>query len=513
MRKWWPLVAVCLGTFMLLVDVTIVTVALPDMAKGLKASFSSLQWVMDVYALVLAALLLGVGSLADRVGRRKVYVAGLVVFAGSSLACGLAPSAGTLVAARAVQGAGAAAMFATTMALLNSTYQGRDRGVAFGVWGAVNGAAAAAGPIAGGLLTQHLGWRWIFLVNLPISVVAVTMSLRMLPESRNPAARRIDLPGMVCFTAAVGAVTYALIRGGDVGWTSISTLGTLAAAAAALLVFIGVQARSPHAMLDLRLFGGASFSGVMVAAFLLSVAAFSYLAYLSLWLQSVLGLSAIKAGLVIVPMSALSFLISALGGRFLHGVSPRWTVGIGLLLIGSGVLGQAMLTTGSGWTTVMPGIAVTGLGVGLAIPSLTAAAMGSVPPQRGGMAAGAVTTFRQLGYAIGIAVLGSAFRAGLERSLSGRMPHASAVASALSAAQAPAVIAGTPGGRRELVEHLVREAFVSGLNLTCVMAGTTGVAAGLLVLALVRRPVPAAPAPTRPNPQMMSTPLGAAVHR
>ena len=161
----------------------------------------------------------------------------------------------------------------------------------------------------------------------------------------------------------------------------------------------------------------------------------------------------------------------------------------------------------------MPGIAVTGLGVGLAIPSLTAAAMGSVPPQRGGMAAGAVTTFRQLGYAIGIAVLGSAFRAGLERSLSGRMPHASAVASALSAAQAPAVIAGTPGGRRELVEHLVREAFVSGLNLTCVMAGTTGVAAGLLVLALVRRPVPAAPAPTRPNPQTMSTPLGAAVHR
>jgi MFS family permease len=189
MRKWWPLVAICTGAFMLLVDVTIVVVALPDMAEGMDTSFSSLQWVIDGYALVLAALLLGAGAQADMAGRRRIYLLGLVVFALSSLACGLSPNAGVLVAARCVQGAGAAAMFATTMALINSTYQGRDRGVAFGVWGAVNGAAAAAGPIAGGLLVSPFGWRAVFLVNLPISALAILLTWRVVGESRNPRAR------------------------------------------------------------------------------------------------------------------------------------------------------------------------------------------------------------------------------------------------------------------------------------------------------------------------------------
>ena len=186
MRKWWPLVAICAGACMLLVDVTIVNVALPDMARQLHTTFSDLQWVIDLYALVLGALVLTVGAVADRFGRRRLYLIGLVLFAAASLACGLAPNVGLLIAARGVQGVGAAAMFATTMALISNTYTGRERGMAFGIWGAVNGAASAVGPIIGGLLTANFGWRWIFLVNLPVSVVAVAMTLRVIAESKDP---------------------------------------------------------------------------------------------------------------------------------------------------------------------------------------------------------------------------------------------------------------------------------------------------------------------------------------
>ncbi|MFD0348137.1 MFS transporter [Kitasatospora aburaviensis] len=246
MRKWWPLVAVSLGVFMLLTDVSIVIVALPDIGTGLEMDFAGLQWVLDGYALALAALMLGLGALADRRGRRRVYTAGLVVFALASLACGLAPNGAVLIAARVVQAGGGAAMFATAMALLNLAYQGRDRAVAFGVWGAVSGAAAATGPVVGGVLTEYLGWRSIFLVNLPVSVAAVALALRTLPESRDPDARRIDLPGTVTFTAAAGALVLMLIRGGTDGWTSAPVLALAAVAVVALAAFVLVEARSPH---------------------------------------------------------------------------------------------------------------------------------------------------------------------------------------------------------------------------------------------------------------------------
>lgn len=497
MRKWWPLVAVCTGAFMLLVDVTIVTVALPDMARGLRTSFSAVQWVMDLYALVLAALLLGVGAAADRVGRRRVCIAGLVVFAVSSLACGLAPNAAVLIAARGVQGLGAAAMFATTMALLNSTYQGRDRGIAFGVWGAVNGAAAAAGPVLGGLLTQGFGWRSIFLVNLPISVLAVLLTLRVVQESRDPRARGIDLPGLATFTTAAGAVTYALVRSGEAGWSSASTLGTLALGGVALVVFLAVEARTSRPMLDLRLFRSPSFTAIMLAGFLLSVAAFSSPVYTSVWLQSVLRLSAIEAGLVLIPMSVTSFVVSAVAGRFLQGMPARFTIGCGLVLIGAGASGEAVLSAGSAWFAVMPGIAVTGLGVGLATPSLSSAALASVPVERSGMAAGAISTFRQLGLALGIAVLGSVFRSGLADSLSGS--PAAGSASALGGGQAGVVIRHAPVRARPAVEHAVRSAFAHGLDTIYLVAGVVGVAAGVIVLLLVRPFTPAHATPSAPR--------------
>ncbi|WP_171074054.1 MFS transporter [Nonomuraea basaltis] len=403
---WQPLAAACLGAFMLLVDVTIVMVALPQITADLHLSFAGTQWLLDGYVLALAALLLAAGSLADHAGRRRVYLVALAVFALASLACGLAPSGGVLLAARVVQGAGGAAMMATTLALISSTYHGRQRGIAFGVWGGVNGAAAAVAPVLGGLLTEHLNWRAIFLVNLPISLAAAWLTLRAVKESRLPGAGRPDWAGMVTFTVAAGALTYGLIEAGQYGWTAARTLVPLGAAAVALVAFLVVETRSARPMLDLRLFADRSFSGIMAGAGLLMPAAFACLAFTSLWLQGDLGLGPVLAGLALAPMAATSLVVSIAASRLLPRLSPRAAVGAGLLLIGAGAFLQGTLDQHSAWTALAPGLVVTGVGVGLAIPSLSSAAMAFAPPPRAGMAAGAVNTVRQLGYALGIAVLG-----------------------------------------------------------------------------------------------------------
>jgi EmrB/QacA subfamily drug resistance transporter len=502
MRKWLPLIAVCLGSFMLLVDVTIVNVALPDMAADLSTSFTSLQWVIDVYALALAALLLGFGSFADIVGRRRIYLGGLAGFAAASLVAGIAPNTAVLIIARGVQGVGGAAMFATTLALLNTAYQGRDRGTAFGVWGAVSAIAAAVGPIAGGLLTEHGSWRWIFFVNLPVSVVAIAMTIKVIVADRPATRHPIDVPGIASFTVAAGAVTFALIRASADGWVSARTVGLLALGAAALLAFVLIEMRTAVPVLDLALFRSPRFVGVLVSALVINFAAFAYLAYTSLWLQSVRGLSPVEAGLVgSVPISAAAFVVSAVVGRFLHGGRPQWIVGGGLVLIGTGALLQARLTAGSSWTPLLAGLIVSGVGVGLAMPTLVSTAMGAVPLPRGGMAAGAVNTARQLGYAFGIAVLGSVLQARAEHVLRGsHVADPSGLASALSSGQAGEVVAHAPAAQRGQVDGLVHAAFASGLNATFVVAGVLGVAGGLFAMVTLGRPVRVA------EPQRMPAP-------
>ncbi len=487
MRKWLPLVAVCAGTFMLLLDVTIVTVALPDMARGLHTSLPDLQWVLDLYALVLASLVLTAGSIADRIGRRALYLGGLVVFAASSLTCGLSGSVGMLIAARGVQGLGAAAMLATTMALISNSYSGRDRGIAFGVWAAVSGAASAAGPLAGGLLTAHFGWQSIFFVNLPVSVFAVLLTLLVVGESRDPRPRRIDLAGMASFTVAAAALVYALIRG---SWGSDGTLGLLAIAAAALIVFVFVERRQRDPMLDLSLLRNPSFTTLMFAVAMLPAAAWAAMAYQSLWLQSVLGLSPVQAGLLFLPCSLTTFCVSVAIGRVLHKTSPRLLIGTGLLLIAAGALAQAVIRTGSGWAVEVPGLILVGLGAGLVLAPLSATAMSAVPAPRAGMAAGAVNTFRQLGYAFGIAVLGEVFRGGLQH-VAGQ-----GLAGPLSGGDAAAVIARGSG-----VADLVHRAFADSLDLTFVVAAGLGLVAGIAVLLFVR---PRSPAPAPDQKQSLA---------
>ncbi|GGU81592.1 MFS transporter [Streptomyces albospinus] len=456
--KWWPLVAITLGNFMLLVDVTIVNTALPRISDGLGASFTSLQWVMDSYALALAALLMVAGSAADLFGRRRLYVAGLVLFALASLACGLAPGADVLIASRAVQGIGAAAMFATNTPLLMAAYQGRDRGVAFGVWGGTSGAAAAVGPVLGGLLTEYVDWRAIFLVNLPLTAVAGWLTLRRVRESYGDRGGRIDWPGAASFTLCAGLLTYGLMRGGERGWAEAGTLASLAGAVLALAVFVVAERRIRQPLLDLRLLRRPSFAVLMAAALLMQAAAFPYLTFVGLWTQDVLGLSPVQAGLAVTPMALMSLLVGALGGRFLQRLAPQLPLGIGLLLIGSGaLLHVALLRGGAGWAALAPGLAVSGLGIGAAMPVLVSAALGAAPPARAGMASGAVNTFRQLGFAFGIAVLGTVFGQAMRDALHGP-GHA------------------TPAA-----------AYLSGLREITLLSGVVAVATGLLVLAVVRR--------------------------
>jgi EmrB/QacA subfamily drug resistance transporter len=477
---WAPLVAVCLGTFMLLVDVSIVNVALPQMALDLGASFAGLQWVVDVYALSLAALLLLVGSLSDVVGRRRTYLVGLAVFVAASLACGLAPSQGALVAARAVQGAGAAGMFATTIALINAAYTGRARGVAFGIWGATNGAAAAAGPIVGGLLTEGLSWRWVFFVNVPIGLIAIAVSRRALAEPQRSGARpRIDWAGGVAFTVAAATTTMALVRANEEGWTSTTTLGLLAIGVVSLAGFVAIEARSAAPLLDLTLLRRGPLAGILVAALLYTAAAFSALVYASIWLQTVLGLGAIAAGVVTLPLSALAFAVAAAGGRFMHDLSPRLVLGGGLALIGAGDLLQLGLGGGSSWARLLVGLAVVGVGVGAMSPVLASAAMAAVPPERSGMAAGAVNTARQLGFALGIAVLGSVFSS----SIAGRL---ATDAHTVASGGAQSVVAHAPASTRPRLDAAIHDAVGSALGTTFLVAGLVGVLGGALVLALMR---------------------------
>jgi EmrB/QacA subfamily drug resistance transporter len=485
--RWWPLVAICLGTFMLLVDVTIVSVALPSMAGDLHASLSSLQWVVDAYALALAALLLLSGSLADRFGRRRAFQAGLVLFATASFCCALAPDAGLLIAARAMQGVGAAAMFATNAALLNATYHGQDRGIAFGVWGAVTGAAAALAPILGGLLIEAFDWRAIFLVNLPIAAVAIVMTQRVLSESHGHSGK-LDWLGAFWFTLSAGGVTFALIHGGEAGWGATTTIVAFAVAAVALVVFLAVEPRQASPLMDLSLLRDRSFAALMLAAVALAAGAFAALLYTQLWLQSVLDMSAIEAGLVVAPLAAVAFAASAGIGRFMHRVPPQFPLGLGLLAIGAGSLLRTDFSATSGWGVMIPGLVMTGLGVGVASPVLISATLGAVHPARAGMASGIVNTFRQLGYALGIAALGTLFTSRIEASFahSGALADPHAAAAQASQGEAGRLIAASPPQARALVEHAVHAAYASSQNSIYLIAGITALVGGTAVLAFVR---------------------------
>jgi len=408
--KWWTLAAVCTGVFMLLLDLTIVNVALPDIQQQMHTPLSGLQWVIDAYALSLAALLLTTGSLADLYGRKRIFALGIVVFTVGSAACGFAPNITLLQLSRAFQGIGGAAMFSTALALLASAFHGRDRGIAFGAFGATTGVAVAVGPVLGGVLTSGLSWRWIFFVNIPICVIAVAITMLRVAESHDPQAGRPDWFGFVVFSLSLGALVYGLIEAGDAGgWSSGRVLVCLALAAALMIVFVLAELKIAHPMFDLGLLRKPTFTGSLFAAVGISASIFSLLTYLILYVQNVLGYSPVATGVRFLFLSASSFVAAAVAGRLTSHVPTKLLLGPGFVIIGVGLLLMLGIHADTGWTHLIAGMVVSGLGLGLVNPPLASAAVGVVPTERAGMASGVNATFRQVGVATGIATLGSIF--------------------------------------------------------------------------------------------------------
>ncbi|HVT67536.1 MAG TPA: MFS transporter, partial [Trebonia sp.] len=398
-RKWWTLIAVCAGIFMLLLDVTIVVVAQPAIQVGLHAGLSDVQWTLDAYALTLAALMLTSGVLADRYGRKLLFSVGLTIFTLGSLLCGLAVSPLMLIASRSGQGVGGAIMFATSLALLGNSFRGRERGVAFGIWGAVVGISTAVGPVLGGVITTDWNWRGIFLVNVPIGVLALAVTVWRVEESKSPRPAPPDWAGFVLLTAGLFGLVYGLIRAGENSWSETGVIVSLAAGAALLAAFGVAESRVAHPMFDLSLLRVPTFTGGAIAAFAMNGSLFAAQLYFVIYLQSVLGYSALGAGLRLAIISGGQLVTAVLAGRFSERVPARWLIGPGLLLVGVGLIAMGGIAGDSSWTHLIPGFIVSGLGAGLVNPPLASTAIGVVPPERAGMASGGNNTFRQVGIA------------------------------------------------------------------------------------------------------------------
>jgi len=406
-RKWRALTIVCVAIFMLLLDITVVNVALPDIQKELHTSFTDLQWVVDAYALMLATVMLIAGTLGDWLGRKRVFLAGTAFFTAASAACGAAQSPLFLEIARGAQGIGGAVMFAVSLAIVAQEFHGPERGTAFGIWGATIGAAVAIGPLVGGALTEWAGWRWIFFVNVPIGAFCILLGLRVLHESRDESHKGFDLPGFVTLTGGLFALVLGLLRGNDWGWSSARIVALFAIAVALLVLFCVLQLTRANAMLDLRLFRKPAFTGAQIVAFTVSAGMFSQFLYLTLYLQNVLHYSPIGAGLRFLPVSLPSFVVSPIAGRLSGRIPIRLLFGIGLALVGLAVLLMYGIDVRDSWTTLLAGFVLAGIGIGIVNAPLASAAVSVVDPRRAGMAAGINNTFRQVGIATGIAALGA----------------------------------------------------------------------------------------------------------
>ncbi|HUZ09422.1 MAG TPA: MFS transporter [Acidimicrobiales bacterium] len=499
-RRWWTLIAVCGATFMLLVDVTIVQVALPTIQRHLGASFTDLQWVIDAYALSLATLILTWGSTADRFGRKRIFVLGLVVFTLASLLCGVATTSTLLIWARALQGVGGAAMFATGLALIGQDFRGAERGKAIAAWGATVGGAVAIGPLIGGVLTNGLGWRWIFFVNVPIGIVTCWLSLTRMVNVGDPGATRLDVAGLVTFSASMFLLVFGIIRGNAEGWTSPFILSLLGSSVLAMLLFVVVEHLQRRPMFDLSLFRKPAFTGVSFATFAIGAGMFAMLPFLTFYLQNDLGYSPLAGGLRLLPATVLTFVVPLAIRPVAERMPPGVVLGAGLAITALGLGAMLGLTVTSTWVALVPGLLLTGFGIGVANPTMARIALGVVPPERSGMASGISNTFRIGGLATGVAALGAIFERGVAASFGTQLGHPEpGLAKVVSSAGVKAAQAASPG--RPAVTSAAHVAFMSGLHVILVV-GTVLVALGAIAgFALVRardfhRPPVTGPAPS-----------------
>jgi EmrB/QacA subfamily drug resistance transporter len=407
-RKWLTLGCVAFALFMVMLDNTVVNVALPSIQRDLGIGLSELQWTVNAYALTFAVLMLTGGKLADFLGRRRVFIAGLAVFTASSLACGLATSGEMLIAARTVQGIGAALMMPATLSIISATFPVQQRGLAIGIWAGVSAMALAIGPLVGGLLTQHIDWSWIFFINVPIGVLAIVAARLFIRESRDPSTnQRLDIPGLLTSGIALFALTFALIEANDYGWTSPTILSLFAVAGIGFVAFVLLELHQRVPMLDLSLFRNGTFAGANIVVLLVFLAMFGVFFFVSLYVQGILGYSAVQAGAIFLPMTVLIMFVAPVAGKLSDRLGSRWLIVAGMAFLVAHLLLLSNLDVDSTFWNILPALILGGFGMGLTMTPATAAAIGSVPIAKAGIGSGVLNTFRQVGGALGIAVMGA----------------------------------------------------------------------------------------------------------
>jgi EmrB/QacA subfamily drug resistance transporter len=407
-RKWWTLGAVAFGLFMIMLDNTVVFVALSSIQSDLHISQSELEWVVNGYALTFAVLMLTGGKLADMLGRRLIFIVGLTIFTASSLACGLATGAAFLIGARVVQGVGAALMNPATLSIITATFPPRQRGTAIGIWVGVSAMALAIGPLIGGILTEQINWSWIFFINVPVGIAGVIVSRLFIDETRDESKeQRLDLPGLITSAVGLFGLTYALIEGNNYGWGSGRILASFAVAAVGLVTFVMLEHRQRVPMLDLSLFKNSTFAGANTTMLLVALAMFGVFFFNSLYLGQVLGYSPIQTGATFLPLTVLIVFVAPLAGRFSDKIGSRWLMGAGLVLLSGSLLAFSTLGVNSTFWDIVPGLILGGFGMSLAMTPTTAAAMGSVPVDKAGVGSAVLNSMRQVGGSLGIALMGA----------------------------------------------------------------------------------------------------------
>ena len=454
-RRWWTLASVAFALFMIMLDNTIVNVALPAIQRDLGIGVSELEWVVTGYALSFAVLMLTGGKLADMLGRRRIFLVGLAVFTLSSFFCGLAGSAELLIAARVVQGVGSAFMMPATLSIITATFPPKERGTALGIWAGVSAMALAIGPLVGGLITEHIGWNWIFYVNVPVGLLGIVAARVIIRESRDTShEQRLDLPGLIASGVALFALVFALIEANSYGWTSATILGLFALALVAGAAFVALELRQRLPMFDMSLFRNPTFVGANTVALLVSLAMFGVFFFISLYMQNVLGYSAVRAGASFLPMTLLIIVVAPLAGRASDRLGSRWLMAGGMTLVSLCLVVFAQLDAGSAYWSLLPGMILGGVGMAVTMTPMTAAALSSVPVDKAGVGSGMLNTFRQVGGALGIAVMGAIL--------------ASESSSALAAGQSQV------------------DAFVHGLHRALYVAAAIALAAALVAMLTVR---------------------------
>jgi EmrB/QacA subfamily drug resistance transporter len=407
-RRWWTLGALCFALFMIMLDNTVVNVALPAIKADLGMSTSELEWTVAAYALTFASLLLTGGKLGDLLGRRLIFMIGLTVFTLSSLACGLSSSAPQLISARAVQGVGAALMMPATLSIISHTFHARERGMAIGIWAGVSALALAIGPLLGGIITEHISWNWIFYVNVPIGVLAVTAAIVVGPESKDTSnEQRLDLPGLLTSGIGLLAVVYALIEGHQYGWTSARIIGLFVVAAVAFAAFVLLEMHQRLPLLDLSLFRNGTFLGANIVAILVTLAMFGIFVFFPIYMQTIRGWSPIQAGAALLPWTVMIVVFAPIAGKLSDRVGSRWLMAGGMTVVSVCCLLLSTVTLHSTFWHMLPAFLLGGLGMSFVMTPMSAAAMGAAPVAKAGVASGVLNTFRQVGVALGIAITGA----------------------------------------------------------------------------------------------------------